>query len=331
MDNNTNIKTSWWAGHKPTKRRIIQLYSALLYNAHLKGFAQGRIFTGVSKAVCVPGFNCYSCPGAVGACPLGALQNALGAMDRHIGFYVFGIILLYGMLLGRTICGWLCPVGLIQELLHKIPTPKIQKSRFTRALSYLKYVMLAIFVVLIPFYSGVIKKVPVPGFCKFICPAGIFEGALGLIPKNPELVSSLGRLFASKFIIMIIIGLACIFCYRSFCRFLCPLGAIYGVFNKLSVIGVKVDMGKCNNCGACVRVCKMDVKQVGDRECIYCGECIGHGSQSAISMKAGKYTLIPPAKEVADGRENSKIKPAQKIVVTLAVILLLLMLIWSNL
>ena len=72
----------------PTKRRIIQLYCALLYNAHLRGFVKGEIFTGKAKTVCVPGFNCYSCPGAIGACPLGAIQNAVGSLNKHIGFYV---------------------------------------------------------------------------------------------------------------------------------------------------------------------------------------------------------------------------------------------------
>ena len=247
MDNNqSSVNVSWWNAHKPTKRRIIQLYSALLYNAHLRGFAEGQIFTGKSKAVCVPGFNCYSCPGAIGACPLGSIQNALGSLNKHIGFYVLGIILLYGMLLGRTICGWICPLGMLQELLHKIPTPKLKKSRFTRALSYLKYIIIVIFVVSIPVYYGIFQGIPVPGFCKYICPAGTSEGAMLMIPKNPSFLSMLGPIFTQKFIIMVIVILACIFCYRSFCRFLCPLGAIYGIFNKLSVIGVKVDANRCS-------------------------------------------------------------------------------------
>lgn len=277
--------------HKDIKRRLIQLYSALLYNAHIRGFAEGQIFTGNTKAVCVPGFNCYSCPGAIGACPLGSLQNALGSLNKSIGFYVFGILLLYGMLFGRTICGWLCPLGLIQELLHKIPTVKIKKSRFTRGLSYLKYVTLIVFVVIIPIYYGIIRKIPVPGFCKFICPAGTGEGAMGLLPNNTEWLSMLGPIFTEKFVILVIIGLACIFCYRSFCRFLCPLGAIYGLFNSIAVIGVRVDKERCNNCGACVRNCKMDVLTVGDHECIQCGECVALCSQQALSRKAGKIDL----------------------------------------
>ncbi len=299
------------------KRKLIQLYSALLYNAHLRGWVEGRIFTGKSKAVCVPGLNCYSCPGAIAACPLGALQNALSSLNKNLGYYVFGIILLYGMLLGRTVCGWLCPVGLIQELLHKIPTPKIPKSRFTRCLSYLKYVILVIFVLIIPVYYGILKGIPVPGFCKFICPAGTIEGAMGLLPKNPAWLSMLGPIFTEKFIIMVVIGLACIFCYRSFCRFLCPMGAIYGLFNRIAVAGVKVDSGCCNNCGACVRNCKMDVAQVGDHECIHCGQCISVCHQNALSFKFENITMpLNKSKEIACW--------------SIAVIALAALMIWSN-
>ena len=128
---------TWWEAHRPSKRKLIQLYSALLYNAHLRGFIDGEIYQGKAKAVCVPGFNCYSCPGAAGACPLGSIQNALAYSGHRAGWYVLGIIMIFGLSLGRTICGWLCPLGLVQELLHKIPTPKIKKSRVTCALSYL--------------------------------------------------------------------------------------------------------------------------------------------------------------------------------------------------
>ena len=194
--------SAWWSAHKPTRRRLIQVYAALLYNAHIKGYIQGDIYTGSIKNVCVPGFNCYSCPGAIGACPLGALQNALASTGNRAPWYVLGILMLYGLILGRTICGWLCPLGLIQEFLYKIPTPKLKKSRFTRALTWLKYVFLAVFVIAIPLaYAS--QYFPVPGFCKYICPAGTFEGAIGLLsnPVNSEKFSILNILFTRKFII----------------------------------------------------------------------------------------------------------------------------------
>ena len=303
-----NVKMSWWQRHRPSTRRLVQLYSALLYNAHLKGFIDGEIYQGKLKVACVPGFNCYSCPGAIGACPLGSIQNALAASGHQAGWYVLGILSLFGVILGRTICGWLCPLGLIQELLHKIPTPKIKKSRITRALSWLKYVVLAVFVVAIPLWYGLKKNLPIPSFCKYICPAGTFEGAMGLLsnPANTEKFSMLGILFTRKFVIMLIIGLLCVFIYRSFCRFLCPLGAIYGLFNRFNVIGVKVDEDRCNHCGSCVRNCGMDVRHVGDHECINCAKCMEACNQKAISIKAGSYTLKAPKGGCADDAEHSE-------------------------
>ena len=330
------VKTSWLKIHKPTTRKLIQLYSALLHNAHLKGFISGQIYGGKAKYACVPGFNCYSCPSAAGACPLGALQNALASSRHNAGWYVLGILMLYGVILGRTICGWLCPLGLIQELLNKIPTLKIRKSRITRALSWFKFVLLAVFAIALPLLYGLRYDLPLPGFCKYICPAGTSEGAIGLLsntmPANTEYFSMLGILFTRKFVIMLVIGLACIFCYRSFCRFICPLGAIYGLFNRFNVISVKVDENRCTHCGTCVRGCKMDVRMVGDHECINCGKCMDFCSQSAISVKAGKITLKAPemgcAGESPDAAE--KRKHMVRILWGIALAVLCFALLWFN-
>ena len=327
-------KTGFWQEHRPTTRRLVQLYSALLHNAYIKGFIDGKIYTGNAKYACVPGFNCYSCPGAVGSCPLGSIQNALASTGHRAGWYVLGIILLYGVILGRTICGWLCPLGLIQELLHKIPTPKIRKNRITRTLSWLKYVILVVFVVAIPLWYGLGYQIPLPGFCKYICPAGTFEGAMGHLanPANVNYYSMLGILFTRKFVIMLVIGLACVFCYRSFCRFIRPLGAIYGLFNRFNIIGVKVDANRCNHCGACVRHCGMDVRRAGDHECIHCGKCMEVCSQGAISIKAGRITLKGPetgcAEEAPDASEKRRNRGRMLWGIALAI--LCFALVWFN-
>ncbi|HIS85936.1 MAG TPA: redoxin domain-containing protein [Candidatus Faecivicinus avistercoris] len=284
----------WLLAHLPTRRRLIQLYAALLYNAHLRGFVEGKIYTGGTKFLCVPGLNCYSCPGAVGACPLGSLQNALASSRSRAPFYALGMLMLFGLVLGRVVCGFLCPFGLIQEWIHKLPVPKLRKGRVTRALSYVKYVLLALLVVLIPLYYAA-QRFPLPAFCKYICPAGTLEGAVTLLahPENEGLFSMLGELFTGKFAILAAVLAACAFVYRAFCRFFCPLGAIYGFFCRIALLGVKVDPDLCTNCGLCVRKCPMDVRRVGDHECIHCGACIGECPTKAIRWRGARRGKAP--------------------------------------
>ena len=329
-----SAKTSWRRGHRPTTRRLVQLYSALLHNAYIKGFIDGRIYTGSAKYACVPGFNCYSCPGAVGSCPLGSIQNALAMAGHRAGWYVLGIVLLFGVILGRTICGWLCPLGLLQELLHRIPTPKLRKSRITRALSWLKYLILAVFVIAVPLWYGLRFQIPLPAFCKYICPAGTFEGAIGHLanPANVSYYSMLGVLFTRKFVIMLVTGLACVFCYRSFCRFLCPLGAVYGLFSRFNVIGTAVDEDRCSRCGDCVSRCGMDVRYVGDHECIHCGRCMDVCKEGAISIKAGRIILRAPETDCAGGAPDAPVRRRRqgRIIWGAALGILCFALVWFN-
>ena len=269
----------------PSKRKLMQLYFALLFNANLKGYVSGSIYKGNSKILCAPGINCYSCPGAIGACPLGALQDSFSAGKSTL-FYVGGILLLYGVLFGRMICGWLCPFGLVQDLLYKVKTPKLKKNPVTRLLSCLKYVILVFFALIVPVMYAA-RNLPLPGFCKYICPAGTIEGGLLLLSNkaNESYFSMLGGLFTWKFLLMVSIVVGCLFIFRLFCRFICPLGAIYSLFNKVSIFGIRLDRGKCVDCGLCRAHCKVDIRHVGDRECISCGDCIDACPTKAISFK----------------------------------------------
>ena len=308
----------------PTKRKIIQLYTALLFNANLKGFVKGSIYQGDTKVLCVPGLNCYSCPGAVGACPLGSLQGSFSA-DKSTVFYVGGIILLYCILFGRMICGWLCPFGLVQELLYKIKTPKLKKNKFTKILSYFKYVILVVFVFIIPI-AYAFRDTPFPAFCKYICPAGTLEGGLSLLANkvNDSYFSMLGPIFTWKFMLLVSIVTACIFIFRMFCRFVCPLGALYGLFNKISFFGIKLDNSKCINCNLCKNKCKMDISHVGDSECISCGECIDVCPTNAIMFKSVNFN-----KRKIPGDDLKTHKKARTVTRIVSAILMLALLITS--
>ncbi|MDR1713713.1 MAG: 4Fe-4S binding protein [Coriobacteriales bacterium] len=258
------------------KRRIIQLLAALLFNLNLPGFASGSIYKGATKAICAPGLNCYSCPGAVTACPIGALQSSLAAADHKLPLYIVGTVLAFGALFGRTICGWLCPFGLIQELLDKIPLPKLAKGAWSRTLSRLKYLILALTVIILP------TVLASPTFCAWLCPAGTLEAGLPIIAANPAIRASLGGQFVFKASLLALFVLASAVIYRPFCRFLCPLGALYSFFNRFALLRYRVDPARCTHCGVCSETCKMDVKQVSDAECIQCGSCVGKCQQCAI-------------------------------------------------
>ena len=271
---------------KEGKRNLIQAAAALLQNANLSGFFTGGIYKGAGKHLCVPGLNCYSCPGAVGACPIGSLQAVIGGRERNFSYYVVGVILLFGVLFGRLICGFLCPFGFIQDLLHKIPSPKPKMPpRLDRGMRWGKYVMLA-GVLILPAVLTDAYGIGAPVFCKYVCPAGTLEGGVPLLLLNKSLRAAVGFLFSWKMAILIIMLVGAVFIYRPFCKYLCPLGAAYGILNRFSVYQMRVDEDKCVGCGACESACRMNVqvtKNINSAECIRCGRCVSVCPASAIS------------------------------------------------
>lgn len=258
------------------RRKLIQFTAMLVYNADVRHWFTGSISDSPLKHGCVPGLNCYSCPGAISSCPLGSLQNTIGG--GRIPFFVTGFLLLTGTLLGRVVCSFLCPVGLVQELLYKIPSKKIKKTKrnlkITRKLSLLKYILLALFVIALPLIFYLKDGIASPFFCKLICPAGTVGAGIPLVIANESLRQAIGFLFSWKVLLSAAFIIVSIFMFRPFCRFFCPLGAIYSFFNKTALFGIKLDIKKCTHCNACTGPCKMDTLQVNDRECIECGECI---------------------------------------------------------
>ncbi|MBQ7636971.1 MAG: 4Fe-4S binding protein [Lachnospiraceae bacterium] len=256
---------------------IFRIAAAALFNGYVIGFAKGRIFTGNSKLVCVPVLNCYSCPGALGSCPIGALQAVLGGPKHNFSFYVLGTLMLFGTVLGRLICGFLCPFGLIQDLLHKIPTKKIKvPKKADKPLRYLKYLILLIFVVLLPIFATNAFGVGDPFFCKYICPAGTLEGGIFLLLKNEYLRELAGALFNWKVGLLVFFLAGSVFINRFFCRYFCPLGAVYALFNKFSLYRLEIDHDSCIGCKRCEKVCPMEVdvlKSPNSAECIRCGKC----------------------------------------------------------
>lgn len=304
-------------------RFLIQVAYTALTNGYAAGFAHGKIYQGPMKQVCLPGLNCYSCPGALGACPIGAMQAVLSGSNHHFSFYVLGFLLAVGALCGRLVCGFLCPFGLVQDLLHKIPLPKKMKIRRIpgeKKIGFLRYAVLLVLVILLPMLAVNAIGQGDPWFCKYLCPSGTLMGGVPLVlisdqgeeektetvqntqalkpiqkaglatlggagtqPKENSLSltaqyrDAAGGLFHWKLTVLGLILIFSMVYYRPFCRFLCPLGAIYGLINPISMYRYRVIKERCDRCGACKRACKLGIdplKQPNSPDCIRCGACI---------------------------------------------------------
>ena len=301
-------------------KTIIQGCFFILTNSFMIGWIKGSIYQGKLKYLCVPGMNCYSCPGAFGACPIGSLQAILDDFDTSkswfdpvsgtyvkfplywVAVYVIGIIMVFGAVCGRLVCGLLCPFGGVQDLLYKIPVKKLKLPRddrsiektknpkLTRALlavdRYLRYAKYAFLIIMVIFLPLIVKADP--WFCKYVCPSGMLLGGIPLMSRNADLAAAAGSLTLFKLCILVSMVVISIFLYRPFCRYICPLGAIYSLFNKVSLYKYGIDDSKCNRgkgCSACARACPMGVDPVKDPnnlECIRCGTCNATCPQKAI-------------------------------------------------
>lgn len=276
-------------------RLTIQLIFTILTNGYTYGYLHGKIYQGNLKYTCVPGLNCYSCPGALASCPIGALQALLNRQGYRIPFAALGFFFLFGSLLGRFVCGWLCPFGLAQDLLHRIPVfHKKKRLPLHHVLKYGKYLVLVLFVIFgsLFLFGGFAK---VPAFCKYICPSGTLFGALPLLAANGQLREQAGGLFLWKLAILLFILILSVKVYRPFCQYLCPLGAIYGLFNRFSLVQIHWEEEKCVSCGACERACPvaLSVREISrSPECIRCGRCVSACPESCLRF-SGKGTAFP--------------------------------------
>jgi ferredoxin-type protein NapH len=278
---------------KPRQRRPwYQAASALLVNAWIPAWFKGSIFQGNTKGICVPVLNCYSCPSALGACPIGSVQTLLGSSrfnlalgERKFGLYVIGLLGAVGAVVGRMPCGWLCPFGFLQESMYKIRTPKIRLPQF---ISYFRYVFLVVLVIALPLLIVDQFGFGQTWFCKWVCPAGTLEAGIPLVALNAGLRDLVGFMYYWKVAILVIFLVLMTISTRPFCRAVCPLGAILGLFNKGSLFRMAVDDEKCTLCNMCYKKCPVELhfyKTPNSPNCVRCLRCVDSCKYGAISYQ----------------------------------------------
>lgn len=193
---------------------------------------------------------------------------------HNIPWLVIGAVIGLGVLFGRFLCGWVCPLGFFQDMLHKIPFPKF---RMPGLFKYLKYVMLfaAVFVVAFLFGSG-----SPAFFCNF-CPASTLQVVLPVMIADHRPYFDFG--IAVRFAVLVLFLLLALGSHRGFCKILCPIGALVAVTNRFSLFSIKLDKSRCTDCLKCDENCPMDVRVTASREsgkpvnrnleCIECLKC----------------------------------------------------------
>lgn len=275
--------------HRFLFRRIFQ--SALgvgVTNGYLKGLIPpGNLWQGVSKGFCVPGLNCYACPASVFACPIGTLQHY--AIIRAVPLYFIGFFVAFCAAVGRMACGTICPFGLFQDLLHKVRSSKL---RIPPWMTYIRYAVLLGVVLIIPFLTLQ------PWFSK-LCPMGTLIAGLPWVTINPEIRLMVGGLFWVKVAILLLVVVLSVLSKRPFCRVLCPLGAIFSLFNRVSILRLSWNEDGCSHCDKCSRICPMDIsiyKDANSHNCIRCLDCT---QCPAVSVLVGPCEVRSPGRKTA--------------------------------
>ncbi|MFP4200140.1 MAG: 4Fe-4S binding protein [Clostridia bacterium] len=271
-------------GRLGARRRWIQWLAALGSNAYLPGFFLANIYRGSLKTTCIPTLNCYSCPGALFACPLGAAQNA--AARGTFPFYVVGFIAAMGALVGRIPCGWLCPFGLFQDLLWR--GRRGRAMAVPGALRWAKYGVLALLLPVAAIPSGALN-IGYERFCTYLCPSGTLTASIPLLAVDPTLRSLAGVLFGWRLLLLAAVAAVGIaHYYRPFCRTLCPLGAGLGLLNSRSLWRIDFYPGICTDCGACRQACPVDLDPTDGGidlgECLRCLSCVAACPESALEF-----------------------------------------------
>jgi len=246
------------------KRRIFQLIGTFGSNGYFKGIFTGTLYQGSLKSFCVPVLNCYACPNALFSCPIGTIQHFM--VTGRFPFYALGTLGVVGSAVGRMTCGTLCPFGFLQDMLYKFRTYKFGIPQFLR---YFKYIVLASLVFAIPYWTH-------ENWFSKLCPMGTLIAGLPWVTMNLNVRSMIRYMFWIKIAILLFFMTTSAMTKRPFCRVVCPLGAIFSIFNKASFLKLEWNADTCTRCGKCQKICPVDIRvdrEANSIDCVRCLDC----------------------------------------------------------
>jgi polyferredoxin len=209
-----------------------------------------------------------------------------------VPFIVLGVLFVVGGLVGAFICGWACPFGFLQDLVGKIPTPKFTLPAWA---GHFRYVVLIALVIAVPYFFG--KDHPLY-ICR-VCPAGALEAAVPNMFREAAADSPITTPNVLKLTILGLIVVGMLFKYRPWCTLFCPLGAIFGIFNRFSLFYLRYHPTRCTDCSLCHHQCKIGIRpdqRANDPRCIRCLDCTRCGAITVSTVFSEKPTEDPRQK-----------------------------------
>lgn len=223
-----------------------------------------------------------------------------------LAYYTFYLVL------GKAFCGWICPLGTIQDWIHQAArrmsdlTVRTVPRRLLPAMRSLKWLMLLFLVFVLPLLAG-LGTLPHEfgeAFCQ-ICPSRLFTTWLsGDATQTAVATTSLPAMIlgvTGKAIAALTIMLALTW-RQPFCR-ICPLLALNAIFQRFSLLQLvkKSEHERCAKCGICARACPMDIREIAERfdkkafheDCTLCGRCVAFcPDEGVLSLRFGPLTLV---------------------------------------
>lgn len=258
----------------------------------------------------------------------GGPQNTVGDAFTALQFMLYDVVfpwlviasfLIIGVLLGKSLCGWVCPFGFVQDLIGFIRRKHMKVSvRTHEGMVYVKYAVAGIILFVSISFSaaklmgvhqgyenalGVFARAPFTA----LSPAETLFATLPRMvldigyavtqtpfPDVTSAISAMPLLFWIQLSIMIGVLVLIAYVPRGWCKYFCPYGAIMAILNRFSFLGLRRDLVKCtkDECRLCVEVCPMRVRildlpweKFSDPECIYCLKCVDVCPYKAIRLK----------------------------------------------
>ncbi|MEM2394519.1 MAG: 4Fe-4S binding protein [Candidatus Bathyarchaeia archaeon] len=295
-----------------TPRRIVQLLSSLFFIA---AYFKISFWPILLPVLWTWGFEKKTVGDA-----FTALQLMLSGWSGAVVFPWLAVasFLIVGVLIGKSLCGWVCPFGFIQDLLNFVKVRKKEIPPKTHeTLTYIKYIVLGIVLLISLTFSA--SKI-LGTHKRYESAFGIFayapftalspaETLFATIPKTGQSffvtiieksasealsgILSLPMLFWVQLFILIMVIVLTVYIPRGWCKYFCPHGAIMAILNRFSFLGLRRDPVKCvkGECRECVKACPMQVRildlpweKFSDKECIYCLKCVDACPNKAVSL-----------------------------------------------